>query len=58
VAGFTLARRVERGELMAVRLTRRGLRRRWSGVFRSGSALTAASRTLLGTLKARGLPRK
>jgi LysR family transcriptional regulator for metE and metH len=58
LAGFTLERRVERGELAAVRLTRGGLRRRWSGVLQRGSALKAPSLTLLETLKARGLPRK
>lgn len=58
LTGFTLERRVERGELSAVRITRAGLRRSWSGVFRRGSPVKAPSLTLLQTLKVRGLPRK
>ncbi len=57
VAGFTLGARIQRGELEAVRLTRRGFPRSWSGVFRKGCALEAPVRTLLGTLKRHGLPR-
>ena len=57
LAGFTLAARVERGEVEVVRLTRRGFPRTWSGVFRKGSPLDAPIRTLLGTLKRQGLPR-
>jgi LysR family transcriptional regulator for metE and metH len=57
LAGFTLSARVERGELEAVRLTRRGFARTWSGVFRKASPLEAPIRTLLGTLKRQGLPR-
>jgi LysR family transcriptional regulator for metE and metH len=56
-AGFTLTRRIERGELEAVRLTRRGFPRTWTGVFRRGSRLEGPIRTLLGTLKRQGLPR-
>jgi LysR family transcriptional regulator for metE and metH len=55
---FTLGQRLERGEVEAVRLTRRGFPRAWSGVFRKGSALEAPIRTLLGQLKRQGLPRK
>jgi DNA-binding transcriptional LysR family regulator len=55
--GFTLRARVERGELDAVRLTRRGFPRSWSGVFRKGSPLDGPIRTLLDTLKRHGLPR-
>jgi LysR family transcriptional regulator for metE and metH len=56
LAGLALARRVQRGELEAVRLTARGLSRHWSGVFPKGSALEAPIRTLLSTLKRYGLP--
>jgi len=58
LAGFTLQQRLERGEIEAVRLTRRGFPRSWTGVFRKGSPLEAPIRTLLGTLKRQGLPRK
>lgn len=58
LAAFTLTRRIERGELSAVRLTRRGFPRRWSGVFHHGSSLEAPIRTLLGTLRRQGPPRK
>ena len=54
---FTLAGRVERGEIEMVRLTRRGFPRAWSGIFRKGSRLEGPIRTLLGTLKRYGLPR-
>jgi LysR family transcriptional regulator, regulator for metE and metH len=57
LAGFTLGARIQRGELEAVRLTKRGLARSWSGVFRKNSALEGPIRTLLGTLKRHGLPR-
>ncbi len=56
LAGFTLRARRERGELEAVRLTRRGLPRSWSGAFRRQSPLEAPIRTLLATLKRYGLP--
>ncbi|HYP88736.1 MAG TPA: LysR family transcriptional regulator [Polyangiaceae bacterium] len=56
LAGFTIRSRVARGELSPVRLTRRGLPRSWTGVFRKRSALEAPIRTLLGTLKRHGLP--
>jgi LysR family transcriptional regulator, regulator for metE and metH len=55
--GFSLGARLQRGEVEAVQLTRRGFPRQWSGVFRKGSALDGAIRTLLGTLKRHGLPR-
>jgi len=55
---FTLKRRLERGELEAVRLTARGFPRDWSGVFRKSSPLEAPIRTLLGTIRRQGLPRK
>jgi LysR family transcriptional regulator, regulator for metE and metH len=58
LASFTLGARIERGEVEAVRLTRRGFPRTWSGVFRKGSPLEAPIRTLLATLKRHGLPRK
>lgn len=57
LAGFTLGPRVQRGELAAVRLTQRGLLRRWSGVFRKETRLQGPIRTLLSTLKRHGLPR-
>jgi LysR family transcriptional regulator, regulator for metE and metH len=58
LAAFTLQQRLERGEIEAVRLTRRGFPRSWTGVFRKGSPLEAPIRTLLGTLRRQGLPRK
>ena len=58
LAAFTLTQRIERGEIEAVRLTRRGFPRTWTGVFRKGSPLEAPIRTLLGTLRRQGLPRK
>jgi hypothetical protein len=58
LAGFTLSARIERGELEAVRLTRHGFSRTWSGVYRKGSLLEAPIRTLLATLKRSGLPRQ
>ena len=58
LAGFTLTSRLERGELEAVRLTRHGFPRTWTGVLRKGSPLEGPIRTLLGTLKRQGLPRK
>ncbi|MES1184753.1 MAG: LysR substrate-binding domain-containing protein, partial [Myxococcales bacterium] len=57
LAGFTLSARIQRGELEAVRLTERGLARRWSGVYPKSSALQGPIRTLLSTLKRHGLPR-
>jgi LysR family transcriptional regulator for metE and metH len=58
LAAFTLQQRIERGEIEAVRLTRRGFPRSWTGVFHKGSPLEAPIRTLLGTLRRQGLPRK
>jgi LysR family transcriptional regulator for metE and metH len=43
--------RVERGELVCVRLTRRGLGRTWAGYFRRGTALGGPIRTLLETAR-------
>lgn len=56
LAGFTLQARLARGDIEAVRLTRRGLGRHWSGVFRKKSQLAAPIATLLGQLKHAGLP--
>lgn len=58
VAGFTLAPRYARGEVQAVRLTRRGLLRQWTGVYRSGSELKGPIDTLLDTLRQQGLGRR
>jgi LysR family transcriptional regulator for metE and metH len=58
LAAFTLGQRLERGEIEAVRLTRRGFPRTWTGVFAKGSPLEAPIRTLLGTLRRQGPPRK
>jgi LysR family transcriptional regulator for metE and metH len=57
VAGFTLGARLERGDLSAVRLTRRGFPRRWTGVFRKGSQLSGPIKTVLGILKRYEPPR-
>lgn len=54
--GFTIAGRIQRGEIEMVRLTRRGFARAWTGIFRKGSRLEGPIRTLLGTLKRYGLP--
>jgi LysR family transcriptional regulator for metE and metH len=54
VANFTLRRYVERGDLQAVRITRRGLRRAWTGVFRRGSPLAGPITTLLDALHRQG----
>ena len=56
LAGFTLSSRLARGDIEAVRLTRRGLPRSWSGVFRKRSPLLGPIRTLLDQLKHQGLP--
>jgi LysR family transcriptional regulator, regulator for metE and metH len=53
LAAFTLGARAERGDVVPVRLTPRGIRRQWVGVFPKASALARPIRTLLGTLKAR-----
>jgi LysR family transcriptional regulator for metE and metH len=55
LANFTLTQRAARGELAAVRLTRCGLPRTWTGVFRKGSQLDAPIRTLLQTLERQGI---
>jgi LysR family transcriptional regulator for metE and metH len=51
LAGFTLASRLTRGDVQAVRLTKRGLPRQWTAVYRRGSALSGPIGTLLDTLK-------
>jgi LysR family transcriptional regulator for metE and metH len=51
VAGFTLGPRLERGDLAAVRLTRRGFPRPWTGVFRRGTRLKAPILRMLAVLK-------
>jgi len=56
LAGFTLNARLARGDIEAVRLTRRGLLRHWSGVFPKGSPVAGPIVTLLGELKHAGLP--
>jgi LysR family transcriptional regulator for metE and metH len=53
LARFTLGARAERGDIVPVRLTQRGIDRQWVGVFPKASALARPIRTLLGTLKAR-----
>jgi len=52
LAGFTLGARAQRGDVVPVGLTARGIRRQWVGVFPRASALARPIRTLLGTLKA------
>lgn len=54
LAGFTLSSRLSRGDIEAVRLTRRGLPRSWTGVFRKGSPVLLPIRTLLEQLKHAG----
>jgi DNA-binding transcriptional LysR family regulator len=56
VAGFAASPRVARGDLELVRLTRRGMRRSWVGVFPKGTLLRAPIRSLVDTLRRRGLP--
>jgi LysR family transcriptional regulator, regulator for metE and metH len=58
VAGFTLGPRLERGDLAAVKLTRRGFPRPWTGVFRNGTRLAPPIRTVLEILKRFEPPRK
>jgi LysR family transcriptional regulator for metE and metH len=53
VANVSIAARLSRGELEAVRLTQRGFRRTWHGVFRAGSALEGPIKTLLGSIRSR-----
>lgn len=50
--GFTLAQRRARGSIDTVRLTRAGVRRTWSLVFRKNSPLESAARTLARELRA------
>jgi LysR family transcriptional regulator for metE and metH len=52
--GFALSARLARGEIQTVRLSRRGLPRSWTGVFRKASPLTAPILTLLDQLKRSG----
>jgi LysR family transcriptional regulator, regulator for metE and metH len=56
VTSFAAGPRVARGDLELVRLTRRGMRRSWTGVFPKGSPLSAPIRSLLDTLRRQGLP--
>lgn len=58
LAGFILTSRIARGDIQAVRLTRRGLVRSWSGVFRKGSPIAAPIRTTLDQLQRFGPPRQ
>jgi len=51
LASVTLQGRIARGELAAIRLTRRGLPRAWTGVFRKGSALAGPISTLLESVQ-------
>ncbi len=51
VAGFTLRARLERGEVEAVRLTRRGLPRPWTGVFRPEASLAGPIECVLEIFK-------
>lgn len=51
LAGFTLAGRVARGDLVAVRLTRRGIVRSWTGVYPKCSPMEGPIRTLLAELR-------
>ena len=57
-ANWAVAPSVERGELAVARLNRRGLRRRWRGVYAKESALAAPIKTLLSLIKRHGLPTK
>lgn len=53
VANFSIAARLARGELEAVRLTARGFRRTWHAVFRAGTPLEGPIGTLLGSIRSR-----
>lgn len=55
VAAFTLASKLERRELQAVRLTPRGMPRTWTAVFRKSSRAADPVRTLLESIE---LPRR
>jgi LysR family transcriptional regulator for metE and metH len=55
VAAFTLGPKLERREVRAVRLTPRGIKRRWTAVFRKTSRAADAIRTLLESIS---LPRR
>jgi LysR family transcriptional regulator for metE and metH len=58
LVGFTLQARLARGDIEAVRLTKRGLPRSWTGVFRKDTPVGGPIRTLLAQLKHAGLPAK
>ncbi|HEX7668400.1 MAG TPA: LysR family transcriptional regulator [Polyangiaceae bacterium] len=55
-ADFMLRARVERGELEAVPLTRSGIHRTWTGVFRRASPLVGPIATLLHAVKQEAVP--
>lgn len=52
--GFTLTTRILRGDLTAVRLTRGGLTRSWTGIYSKCSPLVGPIRTLLTELRQMG----
>lgn len=54
LAGFTLKTRVARGDLEAVRLTRRGLTRSWTGVYQKNSPMEGPIHTLISELRQAG----
>jgi LysR family transcriptional regulator, regulator for metE and metH len=54
LARFAASARQARGDLELVRLTRRGVERKWTGVFPRKATLEAPIRTLLSTLQRRG----
>lgn len=56
LAGFTLKTRVARGDLEAVRLTRSGLTRSWTGVYSKNSPMEEPIRTLLTEIAQCGPP--
>ena len=51
MAGFTLQRAVRRGDVETVRLTRGGIRRSWTAVFRRNTRVDAAVRLLIEAVK-------
>lgn len=53
---WTVAGPVERGELSWARLTRKGLTRKWVGLYRRDTDKSQAARTLVSVLKERGAP--
>lgn len=52
--GWSVAHRIQRGELAQVRLTRRGVKRGWLGVYPSKTELLGPIRALLATVKRLG----